>query len=103
MDPTILMTVIGASFTLVVGILGYFLKIVHNDVRKNIQEAGKNKGKIELIEQKMISDKQHFEQTTQKEIRTMASNVNKLAKNVNTLVLTLVGNNLIDSNDIKED
>ncbi len=32
-------------------IFGYFLKMIHSDVRKNTEELGKLKGKIELVQQ----------------------------------------------------
>lgn len=30
----------------VVAVMGYFLKVVHNDVRQNTREVGENKGQI---------------------------------------------------------
>ena len=32
-------------------IFGYFLKMIHSDVRKNTEEQGKLKRKIELVQQ----------------------------------------------------
>ena len=34
-----------------VGIIGYFLKMIHADVRNNTESLGKLKGKLELVEQ----------------------------------------------------
>ena len=44
---TIALFITGSIFT----IFGYFLKIIHGDVRKNTEEQGKLKGKIELVQQ----------------------------------------------------
>lgn len=33
----------------VVGIMGYFLKVVHNDVRQNTKDVGENKGCIKNL------------------------------------------------------
>ena len=38
-----------AGLALLLGIIGYFLKIMHSDVRKNTEETGKNKGRIEQL------------------------------------------------------
>ncbi len=35
----------------VTGVLGYFLRMIHTDVRNNTESLGKLKGKIELVEQ----------------------------------------------------
>lgn len=91
-------------------IVGYFLKIVHNDVRTSTSEIGKLKGKIELIEQKYVSDINLLKEitqmeikNTQTEIKNMAFNINKLSKNVNLLVLALAKKNIVDDLDLNEE
>ena len=76
----------GVIITLLVSILGYFLKLVHGDVKTAMVETGKNKGRIELVEQQLNSDVKRIEQTTQLELRNLAQNVNRLSTSVEQLV-----------------
>ena len=68
-------------------IIGYFLKIVHTDVRKNTEEQGKLKGKIELVEQEARLKYQAIQEQTQLEIKNLAKNVSELSSAVKELVL----------------
>ena len=86
MDAFTLLEIAGALIVLLLGILGYFLKIVHSDVKTAIVEAGKNKGRIELVEQQLNSDVKRIEQYTQLELRNLAQNVNRLSASVEQLV-----------------
>ena len=86
MDAFTLLEISGALIVLLLGILGYFLKIVHSDVKTAIVEAGKNKGRIELVEQQLNSDVKRIEQYTQLELRNLAQNVNRLSASVEQLV-----------------
>lgn len=81
-----LLTVAGALITILVATLSYFLKIVHKDVKDAVIEAGKNKGRIELVEQQLNSDVKRIEQYTQLELRNLAQNVNRLSASVEQLV-----------------
>jgi uncharacterized protein YsxB (DUF464 family) len=67
-------------------IIGYFLKIVHSDVRKNTEEQGKLKGKIELVEQEARLKYQAIQEQTQLEIKNLAKNVGDLANTVRELI-----------------
>jgi hypothetical protein len=67
-------------------IIGYFLKIVHSDVRKNTEEQGKLKGKIELVEQEARLKYQAIQEQTQLEIKNLAKNVGDLADTVRQLI-----------------
>ena len=69
-----------------VAIIGYFLKIVHSDVRKNTEEQGKLKGKIELVEQEARLKYQAIQEQTQIEIKNLAKNVGELADTVRQLI-----------------
>jgi hypothetical protein len=69
-----------------VAIIGYFLKIVHSDVRKNTEEQGKLKGKIELVEQEARLKYQAIQEQTQLEIKNLAKNVGDLADTVRELI-----------------
>ena len=76
----------GTLILILFGIIGYFLKIVHSDAKKAVEEGGKNKGKIELLELQLNSDVKRIEQTTQLELRNLAETVKKLSHSVDQLV-----------------
>jgi len=89
MTTEILNFLLGLSGTIILllfGVLGYFLKIVHTDAKKAVEEMGKNKGRIELVEQQLNSDVKRIEQTTQLELRNLAATVSKLSNSVELLV-----------------
>ena len=83
MTPTEITTFIIGTAVL---IIGYFLKIVHTDVRKNTEEQGKLKGKIELVEQEARLKYQAIQEQTQLEIKNLAKNVGDLADTVRELI-----------------
>jgi hypothetical protein len=83
MTPTEITTFIIGTTVL---IIGYFLKIVHSDVRKNTEEQGKLKGKIELVEQEARLKYQAIQEQTQLEIKNLAKNVGDLADTVRELI-----------------
>ena len=68
-------------------IIGYFLKIVHNDVRKNTEDQGKLKGKIELVEQENRLKYQAIQEQTQLELKSLARHVSELSDAVKELVI----------------
>lgn len=72
-----------------VTIIGYFLKIVHNDVRRNTEEQGKLKGKIELVEQENRLKYQAIQEQTQLEIKMLAKNVSDLSTAVKELMIKI--------------
>ena len=72
-----------------VTIIGYFLKIVHNDVRRNTEEQGKLKGKIELVEQEARLKYQAIQEQTQLEIKNLAKNVSDLSTAVKELMIKI--------------
>jgi len=78
----IVMFILGTAVT----IIGYFLKIVHSDVRRNTEEQGKLKGKIELVEQESRLKYQAIQEQTQLEIKNLAKNVGDLADTVRQLI-----------------
>jgi hypothetical protein len=94
---TIVLTVGMLVISTIVAIIGYFLKNTYNDVktdvtnlqaesRKHVEEQGKLKGKLELIEQEHRLKHQLIEETTQHEIRTMAGKIGELSDTVGELV-----------------
>jgi hypothetical protein len=86
-----IMGIAGGLIGILLLILGYFLKIIHTDTKKAIEEVGKNKGRIELVEQQLNSDVKRLEQTTQLELRNLAQTVNKLSVSVEQLVQVQLG------------
>ena len=76
----------GSMILLLIGVISYFLKMVHGDVKKALIETGKNKGNIELVQQQLNNDVKRIEQTTQLELRNLATTVNKLSVSVEQLV-----------------
>lgn len=71
----------------VVAIIGYFLKMVHNDVRSNTEGLGKLKGKIELVEQESRLKYQAIQEQTQLEIKNLAKSVAELSDAVKQLII----------------
>jgi len=82
---TIGASIIGLFFT----IIGFFLKRLLSDLKDVIQETGKNKGKIELVQQQQMNDTKRMEAMTQLELKVLSENVSELTKNVNILVISL--------------
>lgn len=68
-------------------IIDYFLRIIHNDVRKNTEDLGKLKGKIELVEQESRLKFETIQMQTQLEIKNLAKNVSELSDAVKQLIL----------------
>ena len=81
---------------IIFGIIGYFLRTLHSDVKTSITEQahnyskmsediGKLKGKIELVEQEGRLKYQLVTETTQQEIKNMASKIGELSDTVGQL------------------
>ena len=85
----LVLSVAGGIIMISLAIIGFFLrsfiKTIHDDVKSNTTEAGKNKGRIELVEQKQEQDKLHLEQMTQVQIQGLATEVKGLTANVNSM------------------
>lgn len=73
-------TVIGV----LLAIVGFFLVRIIADVKNNTLNIGKNKGKIELVEQQQLNDVRRIEETTQLEIQKLGKEINNLATLVST-------------------
>jgi len=86
MESWIITIVIFIAST-VLAIFGYFLKIIHSDVRKNTEELGKLKGKIELVQQENQIKYQALQELTQLEIKNLAKNVSELSEAVKLFIL----------------
>jgi hypothetical protein len=71
----------------VTGVIGYFLRLIHTDVRNNTESLGKLKGKIELVEQESRLKYQAIQEQTQLEIKNLARSVSELSDAVKQLIL----------------
>ena len=71
----------------VTGVIGYFLRMMHSDVRNNTESLGKLKGKIELVEQESRLKYQAIQEQTQLEIKSLARSVSELSDAVKQLIL----------------
>lgn len=71
----------------IIGIFGYFLRMIHTDVRKNTSDIGKVQGKVDLVDQEHRLKYQALLEQTQSEIKNLAATVNKLAAAVERLLL----------------
>ena len=75
------------GLVVVTGVLGYFLRMIHTDVRTNTESLGKLKGKIELVEQESRLKYQAIQEQTQLEIKSLARSVSELSDAVKQLIL----------------
>jgi hypothetical protein len=80
---------IQAGLITALAVIGYFLRMVHTDVRKAVEDMGKLKGKIELVEQEARLKYQAIQEQTQLEIKMLARNVSELSTAVKELMLKL--------------
>ena len=61
--------------------------MIHSDVRKNTEELGKLKGKIELVQQENQIKYQALQELTQLEIKNLAKNVSELSDAVKLFIV----------------
>lgn len=76
----------GFLIAILITILGFFIARIINDLKTSIEENGKNKGRIELVEQQLQNDVKRIEQMTQFELKFMSEKVGELASSVNKLI-----------------
>ena len=89
-----LITLSGIIMSILLGIIGFFLTRLINDVRRCSIETGKNKGRIDLIAKQQENDVKRIELTTQLELQALTKNVNQLSSNVQELVVILAQNGI---------
>lgn len=77
MNPTELLLTISMTS---MGIIGYFLKTIHNDLKKCIEDVGRLKGKIELVQQEHNLRLEKTEAVTQQKIDRLTDEVTRLTK-----------------------
>ncbi len=80
---------IQAGLITALAVIGYFLRMVHTDVRKTVEDMGKLKGKVELVEQEARLKYQAIQEQTQLEIKMLARNVSDLSTAVKELMIKI--------------
>lgn len=71
------------AFTIIgslLGVLSYFLKLLHTDLRQACEDVGKLKGKIELVQQEHTLRLEKNEAVTQQKIDRLTDEVTRLTK-----------------------
>tara|TARA_R110000744_G_scaffold97622_2_gene188621 strand:+ start:2181 stop:2468 length:288 start_codon:yes stop_codon:yes gene_type:complete len=79
----------GTIISFLIGIIGFFIIRLLNDVKMVIQDTGKNKGRIELVARQQENDIKRIEERTQLELENLTRNVSLLTENVNALCTML--------------
>ena len=74
------------GITTIFAVIGYFLRMIHMDVRKVVEDQGKLKGKIELVEQESRLKYQAIQEQTQLELKNLARSVGDLTETVRELI-----------------
>jgi len=79
---------------IIIAIIGYFLRMAHMDLKKVmetqikvLEDQGKLKGKIELVEQESRLKYGALAESTQLEIKNLAKNVSELSIAVKELII----------------
>ena len=79
----------GTIISFLIGIIGFFIVRLLNDVKRVILDTGKNKGRIELVARQQENDIKRIEERTQLELENLTKNVSLLTENVNALCTML--------------
>jgi len=77
MTPTDLLLTISMTS---IGVVGYFLKTLHSDLKCCIEKVGKLEGKIELVQQEHNLRLEKNEAVTQQKIDRLTDEVTRLTK-----------------------
>lgn len=86
MDNTFEFIIVG-----LIGVIGYFLRDVHSNFKeyknrseseqlKQVEELGKLKGKIEMVQQQTANDLKRIEEVTQLKLDQIGKDVSDLSK-----------------------
>ena len=97
MDPETTKFVLSISGTVILILftgIGFFLARLIGDVKTNTMESGKNKGKIELVQQQQQSDIKRIEERTQLELVNMSKSITILSDNVTMLCKAMNKHNI---------
>ena len=81
----ITMMIVGA----LVGLLAYFLKVVHSDVRRNTEEVGRNKGRIEQLNMQITQEKEMRQMELKNLDESMQKSFAILNEKISDLIITI--------------
>ena len=76
----------GTVGVLLLAVIGYFMRTIHNDVKANTASSSKNEGQIELVAQRQEADIKRVEEFTQFKLEIMAEKVGELSSSIQSLV-----------------
>jgi len=93
MDETLL-TTYSSIIGFMILIIGYFISRLITDLKKVVEDTGKNKGRIDLVAKQQENDIKRIEERTTLELCNLSKNVKNLTENVNSLVSLLAENGL---------
>ena len=74
-------SIVEVVLTAIIGVMGYFLKVVHSDVRQNTKEVGENKGKLDNLSTR-IDHESEMRNTTLNNIMSILSEIKEDVKNI---------------------
>lgn len=72
----IFFTIIGV----LISVIGYFLKLLHQDVKKAIEDVGNVKGQLDVMNAEQVLKFQRMEETTQLKIDQLTTEITRLIK-----------------------
>jgi len=82
MDETLL-TTYSSIIGFMILIIGYFISRLITDLKKVVEDTGKNKGRIDLVAKQQENDIKRIEERTTLELCNLSKNVKNLTENVN--------------------
>ena len=89
-----LLTTYSSIIGFMILIIGYFISRLITDLKKVVEDTGKNKGRIDLVAKQQENDIKRIEERTTLELCNLSKNVKNLTENVNSLVSLLAENGL---------
>lgn len=69
-----------------IAVVAYFLKTLHSDIKNNVQEIGKLKGKIAVLESESNNKIDKLAETTHIQLTALAKSIDNLTTSVNILI-----------------
>lgn len=75
----------GSLISILMIIIGFFIVRLITDIKNAKEDAGKNKGRIELVEQQQRNDIARIEQMVQLELKIMSERVGDMSDKVGDL------------------
>lgn len=91
MDGTLL-ALSGSLMSLLLLVIGFFISRLISDLKKVVEDTGKNKGRIDLVAKQQENDIKRIEERTTLELCSLTKNVRNLTENVNNLISILAEN-----------